>query len=438
MTPAVALVRVSTLGQQDKQGPEVQLQAIRAYAARSALELVRTVQVVVSGASETRADIEAVLRFARPGYAVIYSNSSRLGRDVEFSARWLKLLDGAGLEVHNAERGRVSRGLHFYLDAAMAEEDRTRNTERMYKGRRVAAARGKWVSGRVPYAYRTDRGGVPHPDPQEAEVVRRIFREIGAGRTYYQVSRGLTADRLTAPGWGGRGGDAWHISTVRRVVRNRAYKGELWFGRAEPVVGAITPIVSPEEWAQAQRPAAHRREGYTDVLSGFLRCGLCGRVYSYQGRPYKPTGHITVNYRCSGYQNPRGKCRNRWLPGGVAAEIERELRAKLQDPALLREILAAKEPDPALAVELQRLEGDLARLKELAVVGVLEPHEAAERKAALERRRAELLSQQEPLEADFSGLVEAAQTAPLRELLRESATTVYVFPDRLEVVPFSG
>lgn len=58
--------------------------------------------------------------------------------------------------------------------------------------------------------------------PEEAEVVRRIYREFIGGKTNGEIARALESDGIKSPG----GFDHWHPSTVYSILTNEKYKGD--------------------------------------------------------------------------------------------------------------------------------------------------------------------------------------------------------------------
>ena len=59
-------------------------------------------------------------------------------------------------------------------------------------------------------------------DPEEAEVVKRIYREYLEGRSIGQICKGLERDGILT----GAGGTRWHSSTVTKILRNEKYIGD--------------------------------------------------------------------------------------------------------------------------------------------------------------------------------------------------------------------
>ena len=70
--------------------------------------------------------------------------------------------------------------------------------------------------------YDKDENGKLIINPKEAEVVKRIYREYLEGKSYYEIGKGLTADGIRTAA----GGDVWHASTLRKMLKNEKYIGD--------------------------------------------------------------------------------------------------------------------------------------------------------------------------------------------------------------------
>ena len=51
-------------------------------------------------------------------------------------------------------------------------------------------------------------------NPEEAEVVKRIYREYLEGKSYYAIGQGLTADGIRTAA----GSDYWLASTLKKIL----------------------------------------------------------------------------------------------------------------------------------------------------------------------------------------------------------------------------
>lgn len=85
---------------------------------------------------------------------------------------------------------------------------------------REQVAAGKHAGGRIPYGYRRKAAGRLTPDPEQADVVRRIFRLRRHDQSLRAIATRLNDRDIPAPS-GGR----WRASTVRYVLNNEIYHG---------------------------------------------------------------------------------------------------------------------------------------------------------------------------------------------------------------------
>lgn len=69
--------------------------------------------------------------------------------------------------------------------------------------------------------------------PEEADTVRRIFREYSGGSSLYKIAKELNADKLTT-----KKGYHWYPTAVQRILRNITYTGNMLFQKqyvADPI-----------------------------------------------------------------------------------------------------------------------------------------------------------------------------------------------------------
>jgi len=126
--------------------------------------------------------------------------------------------------------------------------------------------------------------------PEEARVVRRMYREYLEGKSYHAIARGLNAEGIPS-----RKKPYWSDNVVRSILRNPRYCGKLCHscktvkGRSKllpeeqwvTVPGKHEGIISEKVWQQAQvirkrKQKKPRALGSKLLLSGLLRCGYCG------------------------------------------------------------------------------------------------------------------------------------------------------------------
>ena len=157
--------------------------------------------------------------------------------------------------------------------------------------------------------YTKDADGHLVIDPEQAEIVRRIYREYLQGLSMDKIAAGLEADGILT----GAGKTKWHTSTINKILRNEKYIGDALLQKTY-VVDCIThkskrnddrpqyyvennhpPIVSREVFDRVQTEMARRtskrrvKEKGTKTESGkysskyaltdMLICGHCGTPY---------------------------------------------------------------------------------------------------------------------------------------------------------------
>ncbi len=144
---------------------------------------------------------------------------------------------------------------------------------------------GKYAVSRAPFGYERDGQGGFVIQPEEAEVVRKIFALAAQGRNSAQIGVSLGRDTsfvwriLNNPVYLGR--QVW--SKTHNYYRNgfcreyRARKDWKW------QQGSHLPIVSEEEYERAQQMQRHRPEGQKKraerhMFCGMTKCAVCGRA----------------------------------------------------------------------------------------------------------------------------------------------------------------
>jgi DNA invertase Pin-like site-specific DNA recombinase len=149
-------------------------------------------------------------------------------------------------------------------------------SERVRAAMRRKAVRGE-VLGRPPYGYRVGARRRLELVPDEAVVVRYIFR------LYLQDGLGirLIARRLNEEGYRTRRGGNWSMVSIRDILRNRVYLGTYArFGVRVP--GSHPALVTPDDYRAVQERLSARRNNYAErspstfLLAGLVQCGHCG------------------------------------------------------------------------------------------------------------------------------------------------------------------
>jgi site-specific DNA recombinase len=211
---------------------------------------------------------------------------------------------------------------------------------------------GRYLDGRPPYGYRLGDAG-PHPnkahaawgrrahrldpDPETAHVVRWIFAQRLDGHSTARIARALNEAGVPCPSASDpgrnphRSGTGWTLGTVTTILANPRYTGHQVWNRQRTDKDLADPAdVSlghksvqrwnlPDGWVISRRPAhaalvseadyiaaqdvnaARGPSPYADpgevekrryLLTGLLKCGVCGRRMECAWSNGKPA------YRC--------------------------------------------------------------------------------------------------------------------------------------------
>lgn len=211
--------------------------------------------------------------------------------------------------------------------AFAAEVEREKIAERSNRGRKARVESGSLMPGpRALYGYRwADEGKTRlELNPETAAIVARMYRELVDGGTLRSISAGLTSAGVPTPTGKTTG---WSYSTIRAILRNRAYKGEAYgwgYSHAKsgntfnpetaiPLPeGTIPPIVNPVTWEAAnhvldrnrQRSVRNTKNPEVALLrGGFARCGYCGATLVVRTRTGKNRGYDYICGRAYGYKS---------------------------------------------------------------------------------------------------------------------------------------
>ena len=262
-TPATALrraigyLRVSTAAQAEAgMGLDVQRDRVIEYAREHGLDLMDVVSEAASGGVrdgevhswEHRPQLLALMTRAEAGDfdVLLVAKLDRLSRDHPTLIVLERMLQRSNVEVVSVAEengdGPIAEFIRGQL-ALVAQLERAMIRERMGAGKAKRKILGLHAEGRVPYGYESERG-ILTPVPDQAEVVKRIFRDAIDGHTVGRIARDLTREGVPTP----QGGKAWSVPGVRGILVNGAYAGERY-----GVKGAHPAIVSRRAFNSANR-----------------------------------------------------------------------------------------------------------------------------------------------------------------------------------------
>ena len=159
--------------------------------------------------------------------------------------------------------------------------------------------------------------------PEEAEIVKRIYREYLEGASMLKIARGLEADGIK----NGAGRDKWHTSNINQILRNEKYIGDALLQKTYTVDfltkkrvknNGLVPqyyvensheaIIPREIFMQVQEELIQRRIVHTSpngknrtfscihCFSNMIVCGGCGEVF--RRVHWNNRGKKSIVWRC--------------------------------------------------------------------------------------------------------------------------------------------
>ena len=265
---------------------------------------------------------------------IVTKSVSRFARNTVDSLVTVRKLKEKGVEVFFEKENIYtldSKGeLLITIMSSLAQEESRSISENVTWGKRKQFSDGK-VS--LPYkhflGYEKGADGLPHIVPEQAELVRRIYREYMNGRTSCTIAKVLTDEGIPTPG----GKSRWQASTVESILTNEKYKGSAilqktftvdFLSKKMKVNEGEVPqyvvehshdaIIDPQEWDAVQTEFARRKRygrqySGNSVFATKIVCGDCGGFYGAK------VWHSTSKYRRTIWQcNRKFKGEDRCTP----------------------------------------------------------------------------------------------------------------------------
>ena len=395
LVPVAIYARYST-DRQDARSIDDQVRRCRVHAATHGCHVVAEFKdAAISGAHIDRADMQKLLAEARAKggarvRAGLVDDLSRLSRDL--GNTWqLVFHDLASVDVTvvDVTTGMSSDGdgarLTFGAMALVNDQFLQNVRKQTHRGLEGRALGGFWTGGRC-YGFATVTEENPpdreHPrkrsviDPVQAALVVRVFRLFADGTSLKKIASTLNDEGLAAPNDGGRGnknGHGWGHTTIRAMLCNERYLGRFvwnqakyvrvsgrknrrrverpeseWIAREYPELA----IVSMDLWDEAQarfrrvyatargRPAGTGH--HVHLVSGLMRCGVCGGSMTIVGRKAK-AGVSYARFGCTAhYSRGAAICSNGLSLSEKKASrtLVNALKEKLDGPGVIERFVA--------------------------------------------------------------------------------------------------
>lgn len=292
------------------------------------------------------------------------------------------------------------------------------------------------ADGKVSFAYSRFMGldkdketGKIVVNPEQAKVVKLIFRLFLEGLTPHAIAVELTNRSIKTPG----GKDVWNQQTVRRMLSNEKYKGDALLQKEFTVdflqkkmkknegevpqyyvEGNHEAIISPAVFDMVQAELAKRKHSgsrYSGVtiFSNKIKCGDCGGWFGSK------VWHSTDQYRKVVYRcNHKYKDEKCQTPHVTEDEIKAlfikaynelisEKKEIIANAELIRKTLCTTD---GLLEEKQKLEDEILVLVEMTQNVVAENARVAQDQEEYQKRYDGLVQRYETTKKEYNELVD--------------------------------
>lgn len=284
MKTTIAIIRTST----NRQEVESQKEELMQFIIRDGVNPEEVEVIGEAGASAIKLD-EKYRRNMAKVYDLISTGTiktvyawalDRIGRNEEFMVNFKNRLIDAGinLKIVNPSLtllnpdGSVNNGMEiaFSLYITMAKQEMEQKKARFARSKKRNAEQGKYSGGVVKYGYKLDSNGFLVPDPNEVEVIRRIFETFATG----QYSVKSLCREMGEYGYDFRWGYMWTLLTDPALIGGRSRLAK--YDRSYPAIVDKPLFDKVQQILRRNRSSQSRRVTHYHFAATLLKCPDCG------------------------------------------------------------------------------------------------------------------------------------------------------------------
>lgn len=455
---AVIYARYSSDSQREE-SIEGQLRECREYAERNNMTIVGTyIDRALSAKTADRPEFQHMIKDSAKELfeIVLVWKLDRFSRDRYDSAHYKHILKKNGVKVVSAKE-HISEGPEGIILEAMlegyAEFYSAELSEKIHRGQKENALKGKNNGGGVPLGYLLDKKAQKLViDPTTAPLVVEVFEKYADGKSVRSIVEDFNARGLKT-----KRGQPFNINSFSSLLKNRKYIGEYRY--QDVVIEGGVPAIVPEdlfnrvqERMEKNRHApamAKAKEDY--LLTTKLFCGKCERMMvGESGKSH--TGAMHYYYKCSGAKRlkdcDKKAVRKDWIERVVVRLTMQRVMDEEKINRLIDAILVMQEQEdtttPALRSQLTETESSIGNILKAIEQGIFTPS-TKQRLDELEARKEEILVNIQTAELQKPKLTREQMTAWFEQfrhgdpanrdfqkrLIDTFVNAVYVFDDKL-------
>lgn len=323
--------------------------------------------------------------------------------------------------------------------AVFAQLERETIKERMTMGREARAKNGYYTASRRILTGYDYIDGLLKVNDYEAMLIKQIFEMFNGGMPIKTIAETLNDRGLY------HNSTEWNDTTIRRLLDNRHYIGEVKYAR-KWYPGRHNPIIEKDVFNKAQKILKARADSYVGSnkhsvpLTGFMFCGCCGGKYHRQAWKKRKDGTYIENYMCYSRSKKSKKmivdpdCKNKvYLTDELEEIVFNEIRKLATDPEYLEKIRekirGEREADESIQIikkEIDALTSQISKFMDLYSINRLTLQEVDDKITPLSEKR-------DKLETDLRILTKPGEDALAPEEVEELVDSFGDILDRGEL-----
>lgn len=400
---AVIYARYSSDNQREE-SIEGQIRECTDYANRNDITILSTyIDRALSARTADRPEFQRMIRDSEKKLfdVVLVYKLDRFSRDRYDSAHYKRILKKNGVRVLSAKEN-ISEGPEGIILESMlegyAEYYSAELSEKIHRGQKENALKGKNNGGGIPLGYQIDKATQKLIiDSETAPIVVETFKRYAEGETIREIiadfnNRGLKTSR----------GRAFTHSSFNTMLKNRKYIGE--YSYQDVVIPNGVPAIVPDDLfyrvqqrMEKNKHAPAMSKAHEDfLLTTKLFCGKCERLMVGESGTSR-TGAKHYYYKCGGAKRKKDcdkkAVKKDWIERTVIKlTIDRVLKEHEMNRIADTIVAMQNQEDvtlPALRRQLAEVEKGIENMLNAIQMGVL-TSSTKERLESLEKQRDEL------------------------------------------------
>lgn len=323
---AVIYARYSS-EKQNEQSIDGQIDEILQFAKREGYTIIDTyVDRAMTGRSDDRPSFQQMISDSKNHifqYVLVYK-LDRFSRSRYDSAIYKRILKNEGVKVVSAMENISDSPEGIILESMLegySEYYSRELAQKVIRGNRESRKKGYYTGGPVIYGFHIEnKKYIPNPD--EVEVIKRIFAEVLDGKQIRQIARELNLESIPYCK-----GAEWDDKKISRLLNNEKYIGIVKV-RDEIYDNIVPKVIERSVYEDVQKKLKKNKHcsrtiapGCIYFLSNKMFCGICGAPICGKSGKKRKNRQMYHYYVCKGRREHKcdmDNIKKNWIENLVA------------------------------------------------------------------------------------------------------------------------